>query len=57
MLGMFGGHIPKFVKKFADLQPLIMQALQDYKKEVEAGTFPGEEHGFTIKDDVLEKLY
>ena len=57
MLGMFGGHIPKFVKKFANLQPLIMDALRDYKKEVEAGTFPGEEHGFTIKDDVLEKLY
>ncbi|MGR6837162.1 3-methyl-2-oxobutanoate hydroxymethyltransferase [Syntrophomonas erecta] len=57
MLGMFSGHIPKFVKKFANLQPLIIAALKDYKKEVETGTFPGEEHGFTIKDDVLERLY
>ena len=57
MLGMFKGHIPKFVKKFANLEPLIIAALQDYKREVEAGTFPGEEHGFTISDDVLEKLY
>jgi 3-methyl-2-oxobutanoate hydroxymethyltransferase len=57
MLGMFKGHIPKFVKKFANLEPLIIDALKGYKKEVEEGTFPGEEHGFTIKDDVLEKLY
>jgi 3-methyl-2-oxobutanoate hydroxymethyltransferase len=57
MLGMFRGHIPKFVKKFANLEPLIIEALQEYKREVEAGTFPGEEHGFTISDDILEKLY
>ncbi len=57
MLGMFKGHIPKFVKKFANLEPLIMEAFQSYKNEVEAGTFPGPEHGFTMKDDVLEKLY
>ncbi|HBQ87001.1 MAG TPA: 3-methyl-2-oxobutanoate hydroxymethyltransferase, partial [Syntrophomonas sp.] len=40
MLGMFKGHIPKFVKKFANLEPLIMEAFQSYKNEVEAGTFP-----------------
>jgi 3-methyl-2-oxobutanoate hydroxymethyltransferase len=57
MLGMFKGHIPKFVKKFANLEPLIMEALQSYKHEVETGAFPAAEHGFTIQDDVLEKLY
>jgi hypothetical protein len=57
MLGMYGGHIPKFVKKFADLQPVILEALKAYKQEVEAGTFPSAEHCFTIQDDVLDKLY
>jgi 3-methyl-2-oxobutanoate hydroxymethyltransferase len=57
MLGMYKGHIPKFVKKFANLEPLIMEALQSYKHEVEEGVFPAPEHGFTIKDDVLDKLY
>jgi 3-methyl-2-oxobutanoate hydroxymethyltransferase len=57
MLGMFKGHIPKFVKKFANLEPLIMAALKEYKNEVEAGTFPGPEHGFTIKEEVLDRLY
>jgi 3-methyl-2-oxobutanoate hydroxymethyltransferase len=54
---MFAGHIPKFVKKFANLQPLIIEALQQYKEEVEAGTFPAQEHGFSIQDEVLERLY
>lgn len=57
MLGMFKGHIPKFVKKFVNLEPLIMEALQAYKLEVNQGTFPAPEHGYTIKDDILEKLY
>lgn len=57
MLGMFGGHIPKFVKKYVNLQPLIMGALQAYKQEVMEGAFPAAEHGFAIQDDVLEKLY
>lgn len=57
MLGMSKGHIPKFVKKFINLHPLIIEALQTYKQEVEAGTFPADEHGFAIKDEVLDKLY
>ena len=57
MLGMFGGHIPKFVKKFANLQPLIMEGLKGYKEEVEAGTFPEPEHCYTIADEFLERLY
>lgn len=57
MLGIFQGHIPKFVKRFTNVGPLIVNAFKDYKTEVEAGTFPGDEHCYTIKDDVLEKLY
>lgn len=57
MLGMFKGHIPKFVKKFVNLEPLIIEALQAYKQEVEAGTFPAEEHGYAMKEEVLERLY
>ncbi len=40
VLGMGQGHVPKFVKKFADLKPQIQQALVDYKTEVENSTFP-----------------
>lgn len=40
VLGMGLGHVPKFVKKFADLQPQIQSALASYKKEVEESVFP-----------------
>lgn len=57
ILGMFTGHIPKFVKKYTNLQPLIIEAITAYKDEVEAGVFPSDEYGFAISDEVLEKLY
>lgn len=57
MLGMNRDFKPKFVKQFADLHTIISKAVQAYKQEVEARTFPAPEHGFTIADDVLDKLY
>jgi 3-methyl-2-oxobutanoate hydroxymethyltransferase len=40
LLGLGLGHVPGFVKKFADLCPQIQSALAEYKKEVESGAFP-----------------
>lgn len=40
LLGMGHGHVPGFVKKFADLKPQIQNALAAYKKEVEESAFP-----------------
>ncbi len=42
VLGMGQGHVPGFVKKFADLKPQIQQALSAYKDEVENNIFPEE---------------
>jgi len=42
LLGMGQGHVPSFVKKFANLKPQIQQALVDYKADVEGGSFPEE---------------
>lgn len=40
ILGLGHGHVPGFVKKFADLRPQIQSALSAYKKDVEQGGFP-----------------
>lgn len=40
VLGMGHGHVPGFVKKFADLKPQIQSALASYKKAVEESAFP-----------------
>lgn len=40
LLGISGKPVPRFVKKYADLHPIISDAFAAYKAEVEAGTFP-----------------
>ena len=46
LLGIGGGPLPKFVKKYADLNPVITDALAAYKAEVESGTFPFPENEY-----------
>jgi len=46
MLGLFDRFVPSFVKRYARLGEEALEALRRYKEEVEAGTFPGEEHTF-----------
>ncbi len=57
MLNMYGDFKPKFVKTFADAGSVMREGFNTYIREVREGSFPGEEHTFKIKDDVLEKLY
>jgi 3-methyl-2-oxobutanoate hydroxymethyltransferase len=46
LLGVSDRSLPRFVKKFANLNPLITEALLRYKAEVEAGTFPNSEQSY-----------
>jgi 3-methyl-2-oxobutanoate hydroxymethyltransferase len=46
LLGVSDRPVPKFVKKFANLNPVITEALLRYKTEVEDGTFPTDEHSY-----------
>lgn len=57
LLGMFERFVPKFVKQYANLNGLIHEALEQYVTEVEEGIFPGPEHSFGMKEEVLTKLY
>jgi 3-methyl-2-oxobutanoate hydroxymethyltransferase len=56
LLGLFERYTPKFVKKYADLSPLILEAIQNFKNEVIQEKFPGLEHSFTIKDEEFKKI-
>lgn len=46
MLGLFTNFKPRFVKRFADLAPLIETAVAEYAEEVKTRRFPGPEHVF-----------
>ncbi|MDO8662660.1 MAG: 3-methyl-2-oxobutanoate hydroxymethyltransferase [Candidatus Omnitrophota bacterium] len=56
MLGLFERYTPKFVKKYLNLSPLILKAIEDFKEEVIQQKFPAPEHSFSIKEEELKKL-
>ena len=56
LLGMFDKFTPKFVKKYADLSPLIKAGIQQYNTEVKSGSYPDQEHSFTSDLDYRQLL-
>lgn len=56
LLGLFDRYQPKFSKKYADLSPLILEAVKNYKHDVEHQTFPGPEQSFKMDAEELKKL-
>jgi 3-methyl-2-oxobutanoate hydroxymethyltransferase len=56
LIGLFDRFVPKFVKQYANIFPAITGALEDYRDEVIAGTFPGPEHGYRLSEETLQAL-
>jgi 3-methyl-2-oxobutanoate hydroxymethyltransferase len=52
--------VPKFCKRYAQLGHVIQDSLQEFKKDVEGGVFPGDEFSpYIMKDDekaIFQKL-
>ncbi len=46
LLGLCEKYSPKFVKKYADLRPIIADAVARYIAEVKGGDFPTDAHSF-----------
>ena len=46
ILGLCSKYSPKFVKRYAELAPLIGEAVSNYIADVKGGTFPEERHCF-----------
>ena len=57
MLGMFSDFKPKFVKEYASLKEIMIDGIKTYIDEVNDQVFPGTEHTFKIREEVIEKLY
>jgi len=56
MIGLFDRFLPKFVKQYAQIRPLIIEAIKVYGEEVRAGVFPAAEHRFGMSDEALAAL-
>jgi 3-methyl-2-oxobutanoate hydroxymethyltransferase len=46
MLGLRTGKAPRFVKRYADLHQVMLDAAGAYAEEVRSGVFPAQEHSF-----------
>ena len=56
LLGMYQGRTPRFVKRYAELADEIGGALGDYVADVRSGTFPEEQHTYSIPDEELARF-
>jgi len=56
LLGMYNKIKPKFAKRYLNLSEDIIKSLENYKKDVESGTFPAAEHWFSMNEEELKKL-
>ena len=54
LLGLTEGHLPRFVKRYANLSREIRDALEAYAADVRTGAFPGEEHTYAMPDAELD---
>lgn len=64
MIGLYDNFTPKFVKKYADIGPIMVQAFKAYVEDVQKGAFPVDtEHAYLMKEEdereflsLLEKM-
>jgi 3-methyl-2-oxobutanoate hydroxymethyltransferase len=51
MLGYYEGHAPRFVKRYANLGEVIVDALGRYAEDVRSGVFPEEQHTYAMPEE------
>lgn len=56
LVGLFDRFTPRFVKVYAHLHEEMAKAIEAYKTDVEARTFPSEEHSFHMSEDDYRAL-
>lgn len=57
LLGIFDKFVPKFVKQYGKLGNEMVEIFNTWCGEIDSGVYPAPEHGFTMKDEELKKLY
>lgn len=57
LVGMFSGFTPTFVKRYTEAGTAIREAVAQYAAEVRSGAFPSQSQAFSMKDEILKKIY
>ena len=56
VMGLYTGRSPKFVKQYASARDLMLKGVQDYISELKDGSFPAEQHSYTMPEEALAGL-
>ena len=56
LIGMFDRATPKYVKEYGNLSQEVVKMLKLYIEDVHQGAFPGEEHSYHIKEELLKEV-
>jgi 3-methyl-2-oxobutanoate hydroxymethyltransferase len=56
LLGLYEGKSPRFVKRYAELATTIQEALERFAADVRSGSFPEDEHTYSIPDEELAEF-
>src|SRR5947207_2764627 len=56
LLGVFTDFKPKFTKRYAKLTEAAVSGIRQYVREVKEGSFPDDEHSYTVNDAEYEKF-
>jgi 3-methyl-2-oxobutanoate hydroxymethyltransferase len=56
LLGIYAGHTPKFVKRYAEIGEDMSNAVGLYATEVRDRSFPAKEHTYSVEDAELEEF-
>ena len=51
LLGLYEGRAPRFVKRYADVAKVVLDAVGAYVADVRAGRFPEEQHTYAMPEE------
>jgi 3-methyl-2-oxobutanoate hydroxymethyltransferase len=56
LLGIYAGHTPRFVRRYAEVREQMVNGVRSYAEDVRSGAFPDEEHSYSIPPEELDEF-
>ncbi|MGI9556806.1 MAG: 3-methyl-2-oxobutanoate hydroxymethyltransferase, partial [Solirubrobacterales bacterium] len=56
LLGIYSGHTPRFVRRFAEVRAEMVRGVSAYAEDVRSRSFPAAEHTYSIDPDELAEF-
>src|SRR5690242_19851632 len=56
LVGLYDAHVPRYVKRYAELKSAMIDAVSRYASDVRARRFPGKGHEYRMDEAELDRL-